>query len=154
MLRIFLFGQPHFSWNDEPFRFVARSQVLPLLALLLMHRAAPVTRDTLAFTLWTDETEQNARTNLRRHLNYLRQALPQQSVPWLVQEHQTLQWNPAAPYWCDVAEFEHEPALNSKLCLPRLALYSAIYSKMSMPIGCCANGNACVRSMKTRSNSL
>jgi predicted ATPase/DNA-binding SARP family transcriptional activator len=74
----------------------------------LLHRAHPVERTVLAFTLWPDESEANAHTNLRRHVYLLRGILPptQAGVPWLLSDTATIQWNPAADYWLDVAEFE------------------------------------------------
>jgi DNA-binding SARP family transcriptional activator len=32
--------------------------------------------------------------------------LPATETPWIVGERRTIQWNPAAPLWLDVAEFE------------------------------------------------
>src|SRR5687767_1066484 len=46
-----------------------------LLAYLLIHRGAPQPRQRLAFLLWPDSTEQQARTNLRHVLHNLRRAL-------------------------------------------------------------------------------
>lgn len=106
MLRIRLFGQPRFEYGNLPYAFRARPRVLPLLAYLLLHRYEPVTRATLAYALWTDETEENARANLRRHLNHLRCALPREKVEWVVSDGTTVQWNPEAAYRLDVAEFE------------------------------------------------
>ena len=47
-----------------------------LLAYLLLHREAPQPRQRLAFLLWPDSTEPQARTNLRHLLHNLRRALP------------------------------------------------------------------------------
>ena len=47
-----------------------------LLAYLLLHRDAPQPRQHLAFLLWPDSTEPQARTNLRHVLHNLRRALP------------------------------------------------------------------------------
>ena len=66
----------------------------------------PVSRETLAFTLWPDVTEQEAKANLRRHLYVLVKALPE-GPTWFLRKGQTLQWNPRVPYWLDVAAFEH-----------------------------------------------
>lgn len=111
MFHVFFLGQPRFSIDATPYPFTARPKVLPLLAYLLLHRNTPLARDALAFALWTDESESNARANLRRHLNYLRQALPPpQNAPWLLQENQSVRWNPNAPTWFDVMEFEAQTA--------------------------------------------
>src|SRR5688500_1690126 len=47
-----------------------------LLAYLLLHREAPQPRERIAFLLWPDSTEAQARTNLRHVLHTLRHALP------------------------------------------------------------------------------
>ena len=52
----------------------ARAQ--SLLAYLLVHRDAPQPRERIAFVLWPDSTEPQARTNLRKVLHNLRRALP------------------------------------------------------------------------------
>ena len=51
-----------------------RSQAL--LTYLLLHRQTPQLRQRLAFHLWSESTETQARTNLRKELSYLRHALP------------------------------------------------------------------------------
>ncbi|GAC1538137.1 MAG: hypothetical protein NVS2B17_11740 [Candidatus Velthaea sp.] len=111
-LGIHLFGQPRFELGAEPFRFAAPPKTLPLLAYLLLHRNGPVARDSLAFTLWEDDPEDEARTKLRRHLHHLQHALPTgNGDPWIVAELDSLQWNNAKNVWLDVAEFERLIAL-------------------------------------------
>lgn len=108
MLRIHLFGPLRLETNDAPHRFAALPKTLPLLAYLLLHRAAPLPRSTIAFTLWPDLDEESARSNLRRHLYELRRTLPPalDDCPWVKVDNTTVQWNPAAPCWLDVAAFE------------------------------------------------
>lgn len=48
-----------------------------LLAYLLLHRRTPQPRQRLAFHLWPDSTESQSRSNLRKALSHLRQALPE-----------------------------------------------------------------------------
>src|SRR5881397_3959154 len=76
-----------------------------LLAYLLLHREAPQPRQRLAFLLWPDSTEPQARTNLRHVLHTLRRALPD-AERFLDVTPRTLQWRPDAPFWLDVAGFE------------------------------------------------
>jgi DNA-binding SARP family transcriptional activator len=76
-----------------------------LLAYLLLHRDAPQPRQRLAFLLWPDSTEAQARTNLRKVLHTLRGALPD-ADRFLDVTPRTLQWRPAAPFRLDVADFE------------------------------------------------
>ena len=67
-------------------------------------RDAPQSRRHLAFIFWPDSNEGQARTNLRRELHNLRQALPNPDQ-FLNVEMKTLQWRADAPYTLDVAEF-------------------------------------------------
>ena len=76
-----------------------------LLAYLLLHREAPQTRQRLAFLLWPDSSEPQARTNLRHLLHVLRRALPD-ADRFLEVTPLTLRWREDAPCWLDVAAFE------------------------------------------------
>lgn len=114
-LAIYLFGQPRLAFNNEPFKFASRPKTLSLLAYLLLHRAGPVSREKVAFTLWEDDTEEDARANLRRHLHHLLRALPPApaDAPWIITDADTAQWNPQANAWVDVSEFERLAATSS-----------------------------------------
>jgi DNA-binding SARP family transcriptional activator/tetratricopeptide (TPR) repeat protein len=106
---IHLFGRPHLTDDEVPLKFKAPARALSLLAYLLVHRKAPLTRDAVAFALWPDEVEADARANLRRHLFYLtNDVLPPAppKTPWIVADKRTISWNAAASAWCDVLEFE------------------------------------------------
>jgi DNA-binding SARP family transcriptional activator len=107
-LHIHLFGQPRFVFEGAPFRYTAPPKATSLIAYLLLHRDGPLSREKLAFTLWEDDTEEDARANLRRHLHHMQRALPAApaDVPWIVADTETIQWNPDADAWIDVAEFE------------------------------------------------
>jgi len=78
---------------------------ISLLAYLLLHRHTAVSRQHLAFTLWPDSTESQARANLRNLFYTLRQTLPEADA-YLTADSMTLQWRPDADYFLDVAEFE------------------------------------------------
>jgi predicted ATPase/DNA-binding SARP family transcriptional activator len=105
-LSISLLGRLRLSVDGEPFRFVARHKAVHLLAYLLLHRANPSSRSALAFQLWPDESEETARSNLRRHLYILRAALPASDDPWVLVDGDSVQWNPTAGATIDVADFE------------------------------------------------
>ena len=109
MLRVQLFGRPRLWLGDVPLTAGGRPKVVPLLAYLLLHRQAPVPRRTIANALWPDEPEEDARTNLRRHLNYLNALLPPpaEGRPWVLAADGRLRWNPDCELRLDVAEFEH-----------------------------------------------
>jgi DNA-binding SARP family transcriptional activator len=77
---------------------------LQLLAYLVLNRAAPISRESVAFTLWPDELEAAAFANLRRTLHILRRTLPLAET--LVVEPTLLWWNERGSVSADVAEFE------------------------------------------------
>src|SRR5439155_15661346 len=62
-------------------------------------------RQHLAFLLWPDSIEAQARTNLRHLLHLLRRALPE-ADRFLDVTQRTLQWRCDQPCWLDVAAFE------------------------------------------------
>ncbi len=124
-LYIHLLGYLRLFDDELPRHFRAQPRVLPLWAYLLLHRARPVPRRTLAYLLWPDVPEATAQANLRRHLYGLRQALPAspEGRPWLLLQSGTVQWNPAADCWLDVAEFERLSASPEHLARA-VALYT------------------------------
>lgn len=75
-----------------------------LLAYLLLHLHAPQSRQHLAFLLWPDSTEGQARTNLRNLLHSLRHLLPDPDA-YLLADNKTVQWHPDAVYDLDVTRF-------------------------------------------------
>jgi non-specific serine/threonine protein kinase len=76
-----------------------------LLAYLVLQRAMPQSRQHLAFLLWPDSTEAQARANLRTLLHRLRQALPLVDT-FLHIDAQTVQWRADAPWTLDLGAFE------------------------------------------------
>ncbi|HZT13037.1 MAG TPA: hypothetical protein VFA29_09545, partial [Candidatus Baltobacteraceae bacterium] len=108
-LRIRLFGEPEFSIGGKEHAFDAPPRALPLLAYLLMHRETRLNRETVSNLIWPDVTEEEARANLRRHLHYIKRALP--ALPggesWMDVSKTIVRWNPTVPVWLDVAEFEN-----------------------------------------------
>jgi predicted ATPase/DNA-binding SARP family transcriptional activator len=90
-----------------PFRAPSRS--MSLLAYLALNRARPVPRDAVAFALWPDIPEADARTKLRTHLHLLLAGgLPpaEDGMAWIIADKRALEWNAASKYLLDVAEFE------------------------------------------------
>ena len=80
-----------------------------LLAYLLLRRGAAQRRQHVAFTLWPDSTESQARTNLRHVLHNLRRALPE-ADRFLDVGQRTLRWREEVPVWLDVEAFEQAVA--------------------------------------------
>ena len=105
-LRIKLFGQLTLTSETEAVAGVNHARLQELLAYLLLHRNAPVSRQQLAFAFWPDSTEEQARTNLRNLWHRLRRTLPD-ADRFLAADELTMQWRGDASCWLDVAEFEH-----------------------------------------------
>jgi DNA-binding SARP family transcriptional activator len=105
VLRVRLLGGVDLRLGDEPLPPLDSARVESLLAYLLLHRDAPQPRQRLAFLLWPDSTEAQARTNLRKVLHNLRRALPD-ADRFIDVGPRTLQWRPDAPLWLDVERFE------------------------------------------------
>jgi predicted ATPase/DNA-binding SARP family transcriptional activator len=125
VLEIRLLGPAEFAYAGEPFRFAAPPRTLPLLAWLLLHRRAPLSRDALAFRFWPDLAEEEAKGDLRRHLYYLTKALPPaDGAPWLLADKKTVAWNAAAPATIDLSDFERLAADDATL-EAAVALYRA-----------------------------
>jgi DNA-binding SARP family transcriptional activator len=76
-----------------------------LLAYLLLNRDAPQRREHLAFKLWPDSNEPQARTNLRHLLHNLRHALPG-ADRFLDLQARTVHWRGSALTWLDTTEFD------------------------------------------------
>jgi DNA-binding SARP family transcriptional activator/tetratricopeptide (TPR) repeat protein len=106
MLRVCLFGHVRLRIDGEEVRFATRPKVVPFLAYALLHSEQPIPRDAVAFLLWPDAPEETARANLRRHIGYLRESLPEGATTWLLVDPDTVQWNPAAPTAVDTVEFQ------------------------------------------------
>jgi DNA-binding SARP family transcriptional activator len=104
-LHVRLLGEFSLTYGGEVVQAVGTMRLQSLLAHLVLHRSTPESRRHLAFTLWPDSNESQARTNLRRELHNLRQALPA-ADQFLSVETQTLQWRSDAPFTLDVGDFE------------------------------------------------
>ncbi len=108
MLHIHLFGNLRVFDGDVALPPLNPPKALTLLAYLLLRRERTIPRDQVAFTLWADVSEAEARANLRRHLHLLRRYLPPPAPgrPWLLTEHETVQWNRQSDYWLDIQAFD------------------------------------------------
>lgn len=104
MLNIRLLGQFQMTYANQPsVPLTKRSQTL--LAYLLLRRDQALARQSVAFRLWPDTTENQSRSNLRTELTRLRHAFP--ALGHFVQdEGRVLRWCTNAPFTLDVANFE------------------------------------------------
>lgn len=108
MLQIYLFGPLRLALDGKGLSFSGLPKVGPLFVHLLLNHKLPISRDSLAFLLWPDASEVEARANLRRHLYELRHLLPPSppDQPWIIATNSTVQWNPAGATWVDILEFQ------------------------------------------------
>lgn len=106
MLQIQLLGSFQLRYNDLSLTTINQARQQSLLAYLLLHRQAPQQRQHVAFRLWPDSSEAQAKTNLRRELYHLRQLLPQ-AEQFLAVDNIAIAWRTTARFTLDVADFEH-----------------------------------------------
>ena len=105
-LSVRLFGSPRILHVPSQRETRLPRQTLLLFAMLTTRKQELLDREEVAFTLWPDSSESEARAALRRHLHKLHQALPQSGRPWIVCDTQTISWGPSGETFVDVAEFE------------------------------------------------
>ncbi len=104
-LEVRLFGQVAIVADGEPFRLATPRKSLQVLAYLLMHRAAHVSRDYLAFLIWPDEDEERARARLRSTISDLLRVLPQPGGDFIGTSTDEVWWNNDVNLWLDVDAF-------------------------------------------------
>jgi len=92
-------------WADGPAVTISAPRQQELLAYLLLRFGAPQPREQIAFLLWPETTDSQARNNLRRELFRLRSQWPDVER-WLVTDTQTLCWLNDDAVALDVADFE------------------------------------------------
>jgi DNA-binding SARP family transcriptional activator/Flp pilus assembly protein TadD len=132
ILHIQLLGEFRLVYNNAPLALHHATRLHSLLAWLLLHAGVPQPRAYLAYTLWPDSSEEQARTNLRKRFFELRQALPHPDL-FLAADATTLYWRHDAPYVLDVAEFEH--SLANERSLAAVARAVSLYGGDLLP-GC------------------
>jgi DNA-binding SARP family transcriptional activator len=118
LLRIQLLGRFQLIYAGERLPGVESPRLQSLIAYLLLHRDVPQPRQRVAFLLYPDSPEAQARANLRSLLHALRQALARPGLEgFLRAEGQTLQWQPEAPYQLDVDNLERASAAGDRTTL-------------------------------------
>ena len=103
VLRIGLFGRFDL-WTSESDVRVESPRMRVLLTDLILNVGAARSRAHLAFTLWPDSSEKQARTNLRQLLHHLRRALPGPDR-FVEATARTLTWRADAPCQVDAHVF-------------------------------------------------
>lgn len=109
MLEIQLLGEQRVTTNGAPLEELRSPRVLGLLAFLAVHAGAPQLRQHLAGVFWPDSGEGQARTNLRRELHRLRNALPDPDR-FITVDSTSVCWRPEAPASVDVVTFQEAAA--------------------------------------------
>jgi DNA-binding SARP family transcriptional activator len=104
-IRIELLGKLRFLVGTHPLPSIGTNRLQSLLAFLVLHNSAAQSREHLAFLLWPESAESQARTNLRQLLHHLRRALPVE-CSLLEAGNQAVRWRPDARCSVDVVEFE------------------------------------------------
>ena len=122
ILRVRLLGAPDLRLGGAALPPLESARALSLLAYLLLHREAAQPRQRLAFPLWPDSTEAQARTNLRHVLHTLRRTLPGLDR-YLEVTPRTLAWRADPPFWLDVAAFEELADGDPEALAGAVALY-------------------------------
>ncbi len=92
-------------FEDRPVTTLSSGRSQALLAYLLLNRQTAQSRQRIAFHLWPDSTDEQARANLRKELSRLRHSLPH-ADDYLQVDTKTLQWLPSRNFSLDVIEFE------------------------------------------------
>ncbi len=105
LLRINLFGSAAVACGSIRVEHRFPASTLLLLALLVLRPGVVSRRDEVAFTLWPDRSEREARANLRRHLYTLQNELPASAAAFLTTTSKTVAWEPRDA-WIDALEFE------------------------------------------------
>ena len=103
--RIELLGKLRFTFGQQMITSINTNRMRSLLAFLVLHGESAQSREHLAFLLWPESGDAQARTNLRQLLHNLRRALPVE-CSLLVSDNQTVQWLPDSSCTIDVIEFE------------------------------------------------
>jgi DNA-binding SARP family transcriptional activator len=99
-LALYLLGSPEVQLNDNA--VVVKERKALALLIYLGVTGAPHRRETLATLLWPEYSYKKGRTNLRRVLYVLRQAI---GDDWLKIEGESVSLSPAADFWIDIGEF-------------------------------------------------
>jgi DNA-binding SARP family transcriptional activator/predicted ATPase len=105
-LSISLLGTWQATLDGRPVTDLSTDKARALLAYLAVEADRPHRRDALAGLLWAESPHTKALQSLRQALSGLRRALgdTDHAVPFLLVSRETVQFNPDADFWLDVAE--------------------------------------------------
>ncbi|MCA9951018.1 MAG: AAA family ATPase [Anaerolineales bacterium] len=107
-LNLSFLGAFQITLNHQPLTHFRSANNQGLLVYLALKNDKPLSREVLAALFWPEETDKDARNNLRQAIYQLRKLLgdldkPEQ--PYLLVTRQTVQFNPDSDYTLDVQDF-------------------------------------------------
>lgn len=105
ILTVYMLGKFQIQYGEMPLADPLTPRLQSLIAYLLLHRHTAISRQQLAFCLWPETTDRQARNNLRTIVHRLRYVFPD-IESFLDLEGATLSWRPDASVWLDVTDFE------------------------------------------------
>jgi DNA-binding SARP family transcriptional activator/tetratricopeptide (TPR) repeat protein len=105
-LDVRLFGHLEVALHGRRLTFPTPRKSLQVLAYLLLHREAPVSREYLAFLLYPDDEEGAARAKLRATLSEFPKILPSLADRCISIDTDKVAWNPDVDLWLDVDAFD------------------------------------------------
>ena len=105
VLQIRFLGGFELTYDDQSLTGAIPKRLQSLLGYLVIHRHLPQPRQQVAFLLWPDSNESQARTNLRRGLHKLRQT-PIDVEQFITIDAKALRWRLEAPCTLDIVAFE------------------------------------------------
>ncbi len=109
-LKAALFGRFRLERDNQQLAEIEASKARELLCYLLLNREKPQPREHLAELLWEDQSPAKSKKYLRQTIWKLKVDLTDAPPSDLLVESEWVQLNPAADWWLDVAEFEHDCA--------------------------------------------
>jgi DNA-binding SARP family transcriptional activator len=144
VLKLHLLGPFQATLAGQPLDHFETDKARALLAYLAVENAAPQRREFLASLLWPEFPDAAALRNLRLTLYRLRQTLEQAGglarmpeAPGYLNfpDRQTIQFNPQAPAWIDVHEFETRLAACRRHPHPDLLHCQSCIEQMTSAVG-------------------
>ena len=107
-LSLRLLGSFRVRLDGQEIKHFRSTNVQGLLLFLSLQPHRAFSRSVLATLFWPEESQQNGKNNLRQSLYRLKKLLPSQDddTPLLIVNRQTVQFNEAADFTCDVHDFD------------------------------------------------
>lgn len=103
-LEIRLLGEFLIRINGSRFSKLSANRYQVLIAFLALHAPPAVQRSEVAFNLWADSNEEQARTNLRKALHQIKQSMPEWGL--ILSDAHTLQLNLTQDDRLDIWDFK------------------------------------------------